>query len=114
MSNLCSLRRIFWVAHPGLKMERNQPKWELQSLAVLVKHCLCCRISPNQRHKGVHSFIHSEYFYSASLSLLPLRVAPDYRIDAMSEVLQATVSEGLAQGPYMVAGVGFEPATLWT
>jgi len=27
-------------------------------------------------------------------------------------VIQATASEGLAQGPYMVAKVGFEPATL--
>ena len=24
------------------------------------------------------------------------------------------MSEGLAQGPFVVAGVGFEPATLWT
>jgi len=24
------------------------------------------------------------------------------------------MSEGLAQGPYMAAGVGFEPATIWT
>jgi len=29
-------------------------------------------------------------------------------------VLQATGSEGLAQGPYVVAGVGFESLTLWT
>jgi len=27
-------------------------------------------------------------------------------------VLQAIVSEGLAQGPYMAAGEGFEPMTL--
>jgi len=27
------------------------------------------------------------------------------------EVLLATMSEGLSQGPYMVARVGFEPAT---
>ena len=31
-----------------------------------------------------------------------------------AKVLQATASEGLAQGPYVVAGVGFEPATLRT
>ena len=30
-----------------------------------------------------------------------------------AEALQATVIEGLAQGPYMAARVGFEPATLW-
>jgi len=28
--------------------------------------------------------------------------------------LQATASEGLAQGPYVAAGVGFEPATFQT
>ena len=28
-------------------------------------------------------------------------------------MLQATTSEGLAQGPYEVARVGFEPVTLW-
>ena len=31
-----------------------------------------------------------------------------------TKALQATVSEGLAQGPYMAAKVGFEPATLRT
>jgi len=31
-----------------------------------------------------------------------------------AKVLQATVSEGLAQGPYVVARVRFKPATLWT
>ena len=29
-----------------------------------------------------------------------------------AEVLQTTVSEGLAQGPYMAARAGFEPMTL--
>jgi len=29
-------------------------------------------------------------------------------------MLQATVSEGLAQGPYVAAGVGFESVTLQT
>jgi len=33
---------------------------------------------------------------------------------APHHVIQATMSEGLAQGPYMVAKVGFEPATLQT
>ena len=27
-------------------------------------------------------------------------------------MVQSTASDGLAQGPYVVAGVGFEPATL--
>ena|SRR6218665_1553398 len=31
-----------------------------------------------------------------------------------TEALQATVSEGLAQGPYMAARDGFEPMTLWS
>jgi len=30
------------------------------------------------------------------------------------EAPQATTSEGLAQGPYMVARARFEPTTLWT
>ena len=31
-----------------------------------------------------------------------------------AEVAQATVSEGLAQGPYVAARAGFEPTTLRT
>src|SRR6218665_2385881 len=31
-----------------------------------------------------------------------------------SEMPQATASEGLAQGPYVAARAGFEPAILWT
>ena len=66
-----------------------------------------------------HSFyIHSGYFYSASSSPLLLRGAPDYSIDTLLELtreaLQATVSEGLAQGPYVAARVRFKPATLRT
>ena len=38
----------------------------------------------------------------------------DYSIDAVSELTQATVTEGLAQGPYMEAKVGFEPANFRT
>ena len=64
-----------------------------------------------------NSFI-PRYFYSASSSPLLLRGAPDYSIDTVMELthqaLQATVSEGLAQGPYMAARAGFEPATLLT
>ena len=33
---------------------------------------------------------------------------------AQHHVIQATMSEGLAQGSYVVARVGFEPATLQT
>jgi len=49
-------------------------------------------------------------------SPLLLRGSSDYSIDTVSELsrqaLQVNVSEGLAQGPYVVAGVGFEPAIL--
>ena len=31
-----------------------------------------------------------------------------------AKVLQATASEGLAQGPHMAARAGLKPATLWT
>ena len=65
-----------------------------------------------------HSFIHSGYFNSASSSPPLLRGAPNYSIDTVllcrsnhAKVLQATASEGLAQGSYVAVGVGFEPAT---
>src|SRR6218665_239951 len=35
--------------------------------------------------KDVHSFIHSGHFYSAPSSPLPLRGAPDYSTDTVSE-----------------------------
>src|SRR6218665_1850457 len=63
----------------------------------------------------VHSFIHSDYFYSASSSPLLLRGAPDTaRILFQAEASQATANKGLAQDPYMAAIAGFEPMTLWT
>ena len=33
---------------------------------------------------------------------------------APHHIIQATMSEGIAQGPYIAAKVGFEPATLQT
>jgi len=64
-----------------------------------------------------HSFIHSGYFYSASSSPLLFRGTPHYSTDTVLEsthqALQETVSEGLAQGPYVAARVRFEPATHW-
>ena len=67
---------------------------------------------------GVHSFIHSGYFYSTSSSPLLLIGAPIYSIDTVSELTrlcnnapQATMSGGLVQGTYVAARVGFEPAT---
>ena len=57
----------------------------------------------------VHSFIHSGCFYSASSSPILLKGAPDYSSDTGSELtclgLQAIVSEGLAQGPFIAARV---------
>src|SRR6218665_2945968 len=52
------------------------------------------------------SYIHSRYCYSASSSPILLRGLP--------EALQATVSEGLDQSPYVAARAGFKPATLRT
>ena len=63
------------------------------------------------------SFIHSGYFYRASSSPLLLRGAPDTaRIlsEFHAEAPQATMSEGLAQGPYVAARVGVEPMTFRT
>ena|SRR6218665_1243793 len=62
-------------------------------------------------------FIHSDHFYSASSSPLLLRGAPD-STDTVpefhTEAPQATVSEGLARGPYMVARAVVELMTLRT
>jgi len=65
----------------------------------------------------INSFIHSECFYCASSSPLLLRGASDYSIDKYCvgfNTSKATVSEGLAQGPYVAARVVFQPATLRT
>ena len=61
------------------------------------------------RHFYIYLFIYSGYFYSASSSPLLLRCSPESRpsTDSVSEfhaeAPQATVSEGLAQGPYVSA-----------
>jgi len=69
----------------------------------------------------LHSFIHSGHFYSASSSplLLSQRRSRLCSIDTVSKLtrrgaIQASVSEGLAQGPYVAAGVRFDPETLRT
>ena len=63
-----------------------------------------------------HSFIHS-------ISIAPLQVhyytqtLPTQHLSEFqfyAKVPQATASEGLAQGPYVAARAGFEPATLRT
>src|SRR6218665_1072703 len=59
--------------------------------------------------------IHSGYFNSTSSSPLLLRGATDSaRILFHAVATQANASEGLAQGPYVVARDRFEPVTLWT
>ena len=68
-------------------------------------------------HSFIHSFRHPGYFYSASSSPLLLRGTPDSTdtvLEFHAEAPQAIASEGLAQGPYMVARAGFEPTTLRT
>jgi len=63
-------------------------------------------------------FHHSCYFYSTSSSPLLLKRRSRHSMDTVSEfhaeAPQATVSEGLTQGPYVVARVGVEPMTLRT
>src|SRR6218665_2197964 len=81
------------------------------STCKLLKYDHCVRF--------IHSFIYSRYFYSASSSPLILRGASDYSVDTASEfhaeaLMQATASEGLAQGPKMAARVRFETTTLKT
>ena len=69
------------------------------------------------KYIAINSFIHSGHFYSAPSSPLPLRGAPDYSTDTVSEFhaeahRQQTVGKGLAQGPYVTARAGVEPTTL--
>ena len=56
------------------------------------------------------------YSFIQAIFIEPLQV--HYYSDTVSkfhaEALQATASEGLAQGPYMAARAEFEPTTLWT
>src|SRR6218665_1130002 len=74
----------------------------------------------------MHAFIHSGHFYSASSSpLLAISIAPlqvhyysealptqhGYCIGVSRRSAQATVSKGLAQGPYLAARAGVEPTT---
>src|SRR6218665_1589471 len=60
-------------------------------------------------------FIH---FYSASRSMAVQKRSRPQQLTLCrslhTKALQATVSEGLAQGPYVAARVGLEPTTLWS
>src|SRR6218665_1885294 len=70
------------------------------------------------RHSlAFYSFIHSFRLFLLSLfkftTTQRLPTTADTVSDFHTKVPQATVSEGLSQGPY-VADVGFEPATIRT
>src|SRR6218665_963982 len=71
---------------------------------------------PEPFHMGLS--VHSGYFYSTSSSPRLLRSAPDTAWilcrEFHAEAPQATASEGLVQGLYVAARVGFEPTTLFT
>src|SRR6218665_1960130 len=61
---------------------------------------------------------HSGHFYSAPSSPLPLRGAPDYSTDTVSEFhaeahRQLQVKDLPKVPPYMAARAGVEPTTLW-
>ena len=63
----------------------------------------------------IHSFIQAiaplqVHYYSAALLTTALILCRNQH----TEALQATVSEGLAQGLYVAAGAGFEPTPLRT
>ena|SRR6218665_1198359 len=72
------------------------------SLTILETHRNCCIV-----------VIH---FYSTSHSISLAGEFPTTETDTVSslhaEALQAIAGKGLAQGPYMAARAGFEPATL--
>lgn len=48
------------------------------------------------------------------IRIIKINYQDDIESEFHTEVLQATTSEELAQGPYLVAKMGFEPATLQT
>ena len=80
---------------------------------------MAARLGLNAVGLFIHSFIHSGYFYSASQFLyyseaLPTQHAYCVGVSHRSATPQATASEGLAQGLYVAARAGFEPATLRT
>src|SRR6218665_286623 len=92
--------------------------------SVMLRHWEDMSYEPACKH-GFHlnavevylAFIHSGYFYIAPLQVhyysetLPTIALILCRC-LHAEALQATASEGLAQGPYVAAGAGFEPATI--
>ena len=65
--------------------------------------------------KHIHSFrILLEHLIKFTTAQKCSRHSTDTVPEFHAEAPQATASEGLAQGPYVVARAGFEPATLLT
>src|SRR6218665_2401911 len=72
-------------------------------------------------HRSGLSMYYTVLYLSISIALLTARAfqkrsrPQQLRLcrSLRAEALQVIVSEGLAQGPYVVARVGFEPMTIW-
>ena len=62
----------------------------------------------------IHSFIQAISIAPFQVHLKSLLTQHGYCVEFHTEASQTTVSEGLAQGPYVAARAGFEPATLQT
>src|SRR6218665_2866790 len=60
----------------------------------------------------IHTFIVFIHFYCAYHSMSLSEALPTLCRSLHAEALWATVSEGLAQGPYVADRAGFEQATL--
>ena len=103
----------FSEAFVYLSFSAIQPNRYCLQMSVLIRlfHFFSNVLSPS-----LHSFIHSDNFYSASSSPLLLRGAPDYRTNTVSEfhaeAHRQTTNKGLAQGPYVAARAGVEPTTV--
>ena len=58
------------------------------------------------------NFCRGSFIYA--ISIAPFKSSTDTVLEFHTEAPQATVSEGLAQGPYMAARAGVEPMILQT
>ena len=64
----------------------------------------------------IHSLIHSfrQFLFKSTTTRRHSRHSTNTVWEFHFGAPQATASEGLVQGPYVVAWAGYEPATLWT
>src|SRR6218665_2699508 len=91
-----------------------------------MRACVCAHVCVHV-FVCMYVFVHIVLYLSISIALLPIRAfqkrsRPQQlilcrRLHAevtgnCKKKLQATVTEGLAQGPYVAASMGFEPTTL--